>query len=196
MSTVLKGITLADYEARERVAELKSEYYRGEMFAMAGGSVNHSLISNNISGELRQVLKDRPCHVFNSDLRIKIEETGLYTYPDVSVVCGPLRYDANVSETVTNPILLVEVLSESSESYDRGVKASHYRKIDSLQVLMLVSQKSPSVETLVRQPDGAWLLREVSNLEDAVHIGPLDIWLAMKEIYRGVLFNADSAQDN
>ena len=105
MSTAAKGLTLAQYEIRDRQAETKSEYYRGEMFAMAGGSVNHSLIASNVTRELGNCLKDKPCRVFNSDLRLKVEETGLYTYPDASVVCGQLQYDAEVSDTVINPTM-------------------------------------------------------------------------------------------
>ncbi|MBX3423254.1 MAG: Uma2 family endonuclease [Pirellulaceae bacterium] len=192
MSTVLKGVTLAEYEAHERASEIKSEYYRGEIFAMAGGSANHGLIAANIVRELGNALKDRPCRVFNSDLRVKVEETGLYTYPDVSVVCGPLQYDNDVSQTVTNPILLVEVLSDASESYDRGTKATHYRRILSLQEFVLVSQKSSAVETLVRQAAGAWLLREACRLEEHIRFQSLDLSLALSEIYRGVTFDPDA----
>jgi|LakMenE18May11ns_1017448.scaffolds.fasta_scaffold9945082_2 Uma2 family endonuclease len=193
MSTVLKGITLSEYEERERTSEVKSEYYRGEIFAMAGGSANHSLISTNVASELRQALKERPCRVFNSDLRIKVEESGLYTYPDVTVVCGPLEYDADVSQTVTNPIVLIEVLSDSTESYDRGTKASHYRRISSLRELILISQKEACIEVYLRQADDAWLLRDARSLQDQIRLESLDVSLPISEIYRGVTFDPDAS---
>lgn len=193
MSTVLKGMSLSEYEAHERTSPSRSEYYRGEIFVMAGGSANHSLIATNVASELRQALKDRPCRVFNSDLRIKVEETGLYTYPDISVVCGPLEYDAHVSQTITNPSVLVEVLSDATESYDRGTKASHYRRIGSLRELVLISQKSVSVEVYLRQDDGAWLLREFCKMDEDVGLESLGLTLKLSECYRGVVFESDSS---
>src|SRR5258708_35428557 len=112
-------LTEAQYLEMERAAEFKSEFFDGEMFAMAGGSRKHSLIASNLIGELRNRLKGRPCIVFNSDLRVKIEASGLYTYPDASVVCGPSKSVAGADDTLVNPVLLAEVLSGSAEGYDR-----------------------------------------------------------------------------
>jgi len=156
MSTVLKQVTPAEYLARERAASVKSEYFKGEMIATAGGSPNHSLIAANFIGETRQSLKDRPCAVFSSDLRIKVEATGLYTYPDATIVCGDLEFDDEVGDTVVNPTVIVEVLSESTEKYDRGRKANHYRQIASLKELILISQDQHGVE-IYRTTRFRWL---------------------------------------
>ncbi|MBI2950427.1 MAG: Uma2 family endonuclease, partial [Verrucomicrobia bacterium] len=132
----------AEYLEIERQAEFKSEFYDGEMFAMAGGSPQHSLVSVNTVAELRDKLKSR-CVVFNAGLRVKVEATGLLTYPDASVVCGPQRFFEE--DTLLNPGLIVEVLSDSTEAYDRGKKFEHYRQIASLREYLLVSQTEPRI---------------------------------------------------
>lgn len=175
----------AEYLAIERAAEFKSEFYEGEMFAMAGGSRRHSLIASNLIGELRNRLKGRPCVVFNSDLRVKIEATGLFTYPDASVVCGPVHSVPGTDDTLINPVLLAEVLSDSTEGYDRGKKSEHYRQIPSLNEYLLVSQKEPHLELFMRQKS-EWVLREVSGLGGTIELPALKITLALAEIYANV----------
>jgi len=175
----------ADYLAIERAAEVKSEFYDGEMFAMAGGSRKHSLIACNLISALTNRLSGRPCVVFNSDLRLKIEATGLYTYPDVSVVCGPVKSVLGTNDTLTNPVLLAEVLSDSTEGYDRGKEAEQYRQIPSLRTYLLVGQKEQHVELYARESN-QWVLREVSGLESAIEIPALEITLALSEIYANV----------
>src|SRR5207302_572820 len=141
MSAVPKPLlSPQEYLARERLADFRSEFYRGEMFTMAGGSPRHSLIKTNLLGELRNALKGRPCTAYDSDLRIRVSATGLYTYPDASVLCGELQFDDEHRDTVLNPALLAEVLSDSTEAYDRGKTFTHYRQIVSLQEYLLVSQ--------------------------------------------------------
>jgi len=132
-------LTEAEYLALERSAPFKSEFFDGEMFAMAGGSPMHSLMGANLIGELRSKLKGGPCRPFTSDLRIKIEATGLFTYPDVSVICGPLHFVEGTDDTVVNPTLIVEVLSDSTEAYDRGEKFQHYRQMPSLKEYLLLA---------------------------------------------------------
>lgn len=176
-----------EYLAIERVAEFKSEFFDGEMFAMAGGSRGHSLIGLNIGSQLRNQLKGR-CVVFNSELKIKIEATGLYTYPDASVVCGPEKYAAETDDVLVNPTLLVEVLSDSTERYDRGKKFEHYRQIPSLREYLLVSQKEPHVELFVRQENNQWLLREAVGLEAKIELPTLEITVALSEIFANVEF--------
>ena len=186
MSTVLKQVTPAEYLARERAASVKSEYFKGEMFATAGGSPNHSLIAANFIGETRQSLKDRPCEVFSSDMRIKVEATSLYTYPDATIVCGDLEFDDEVGDTVVNPTVIVEVLSESTEKYDRGRKSNHYRQIASLKELILISQDQHGVEIFARQDSGGWLLHETRALDELLELKSLGVSIAMSEIYRNV----------
>jgi Uma2 family endonuclease len=175
----------AQYLEIERAAEFKSEFYEGEMFAMAGGSPVHSFLASNLIRELGGHLKGRPYAVFNSDLRIKIEATGLLTYPDVSVICGPGKSVPGANDTLTNPVLLVAVLSESTEAYDRGKKFEQYRQIPSLREYLLVSQKEPHAELFFRQ-ENQWGLREASGLEATIGLPELAVTLALSEIYANV----------
>src|SRR3989442_15030735 len=142
-------LTEAEYLEIERAAEFKSEFYEGEMFAMAGGTPQHSLIGTNLAGVFRDALKTHSCVAYNADLRIKIKATGLCTYPDLSVICGPLRFAEGTDDTVMNPTVLVEVLSDSTEAYDRGKKFEHYRQIPTLQEYLLVSQKETHIQQFI-----------------------------------------------
>ncbi len=176
----------AEYAALEEKAEYKSQYYDGEIFAMAGGTYEHSALAGNVFGRLFSRLDGKPCQPYNSDLMVSILETGLRTYPDVSVVCGQREMDPEVKVAVTNPTVLVEVLSPSTEAYDRGTKAEHYRKIPSLKCLILVASTRRHVEVYERREDGAWVLREYSGAGQSVPVASLGLELAMEEIYRGV----------
>ena len=188
MSAVLRPITLAEYEARERTALTKSEYYRGEMFAMAGGSPEHSLVATNFTREAGNQLKGKPCVPYNSDLRIKVEASGLYTYPDASIVCGPLQFAPEVAGTVMNPSVIVEVLSESTESYDRGKKSFHYRRLESLRELILISPSEPLVEMYIRQADEKWSFIEYRAITDTLEIESVGVAIPLSELYRNVVF--------
>jgi len=176
------GISAAQYLELERAAEERHELIDGEMFAMSGGSREHSLIAQNIGGELRGALRSRPCEVFNADMRIGIEATSRFTYADVSVACGPLRFVDEKRDTLLNPTAVFEVLSDSTESYDRGEKFAGYRTVPSLQEYVLVSQKRELVEHLHRQADGSWLLR-VCGAGESVSLPSLGCELAVDEIY-------------
>ena len=186
----VKRHTPQEYYALEREAEYKSDYYQGEIFAMAGGSANHSLITANVGREVGNRLKGKPCKVYESNLRLKITATGLRCYPDVSVYCGKLQFDPedSASETATNPTLLVEVLSKSTEGYDRGLKAENYRQIESLRVYVLVSQVKAHVEIFERQGNGPWLLRDANGLDAVLKLPAIDIDLPLAEVYAGVEF--------
>src|SRR2546426_6586677 len=159
-----------EYLALERKAEHKSEYFAGEIFAMTGASERHNLIVTNLVRELSLQLKGRPCKTYSSDMRVKVGATGLFTYPDVIVVCGPTQFDDEQQDTVVNPSVIIEVLSKSTEGYDRGEKFAHYRKLESLTDYLLVSQTKPHVEHYVRQPDNQWLLSETEGLESALPV--------------------------
>src|SRR5207244_6997396 len=133
-------------------------------------------------------LKGRPCVLFNSDLRLKIVATGLCTYPDLSVVCGPLELAGAEDDVIVNPTLLAEVLSDSTEAYDRGKKFEHYRQIPTLKEYLLVSQKEPRIEQFIRQPDGRWLLSEAAGLDASLELPSLCIRLSLAEVFAMVNF--------
>jgi len=183
-----------DYYRRERAADFKSEYFAGEVFAMAGGSVNHSLIKANVVRALGNALarKGGGCRTFDSDLRVKIPQTGLRTYPDVSVICGPVTLDEEdeAGETVTNPTVIVEVLSDSTERYDRGTKFDHYQSIPSLKQYVLVSQDQARVETFLRQEEGTWQYVSFTGMEAVATLAALAIPLPLAEVFAGVEFPA------
>src|SRR5688500_15943172 len=165
MSAVPKPkLTVAEYLARERAAEFKSEYYRGETFAMAGASRQHNTAKENLIGELFTRLKGSPCRTFSSDQRVKVPVTGLYTYPDIVIVCGKPEYDPLDPDTLVNPVAVIEVLSPATETYDRGAKFRQYQQLPSVQEYVLVSQNEPVVERFVRQNDGTWVLTVVTGL--------------------------------
>jgi Uma2 family endonuclease len=139
-------LTEIEFLEFERQADVKHEFFEGEVFAMAGGTPAHSLIATNLAGELRSKLKGKPCRPYNSGLRLKIEATGLLTYPDVSVICDPLRFAPGTNDTVINPVALFEVLSDSTEAYDRGNKFLSYQRVPSLREYVLLSQQEARVE--------------------------------------------------
>ena len=192
----VRHLTAEEYLTVERAAEFKSEFFGGEMFAMAGGSPMHSLIATNLAREIGNQLKGRPCVPFNSNLRLKVLATGLYTYPDLSVVCGPLEFADEQEDTIVNPTLLAEVLSNSTEGYDRGKKFEHYRQIPALRGYLLVSQKEPRIEQFLRGSDGEWRLREAAGLEAQLELPCLQITLPLAEVFANVKFEASSLRAN
>ncbi len=189
MSTVAKCLlSPQEYLVRERLADFRSEFYRGEMFAMAGASWEHTLVKDNMAREVGNQLKGGPCRVLTSDLRVKVDATGLYTYPDIIVVCDEPRFEDEVLDTLLNPRTIVEVLSESTEKYDRGIKFGHYRQLPSVQEYVLVAQDRPLVERYVRQADGTWVLTVFSDLTQTFVFGSIPVQIALADIYRGVEF--------
>ncbi len=176
-------LTPAEYLAIERKATTKSEYFNGQMWAMAGGLEPHNRISINVTGELHIQFKGRPCREYGSDQRIKVAATGLYTYPDASALCGELEFDDEHRDTLLNPQVLVEVLSKSTERYDRGDKFEHYQRIPSLQDYLMISQKKHHLDHYHRQDDGSWLLRVYTSLDDVVELSSVGCRLALREIY-------------
>jgi Uma2 family endonuclease len=176
-------LTPEEYLALERQAEYKSEYFNGEMFAMVGASRRHNLIAGNIFGELRQQLKGRPCEAYTNDMRVRIPATGLYTYPDVTVVCGEPKFEDEFIDTLLNPTLIVEVLSASTASYDRIKKFGYYRAVESLAEYLLVAQDEYKVEQYVKQPDGRWLLTDIRSLEGVVEMASIQCRLTLADVY-------------
>ncbi len=181
-----KFLSEDEYLALEAEAEERHELVNGEMIAMSGGSHAHSTIASNLAFELGRLLraKGRPCIVMSSDQRVTVDETGLYTYPDLTVVCGQPRSTQKSRTSVTNPIVLVEILSKEAEAYDRGAKFAHYRRIPSLQAYVLVSQTPRHIEVFQRMPDGRWVLNEA--LAGAIEIPGLDVAIELDEVYRYV----------
>jgi Uma2 family endonuclease len=189
--------TPEEYLRLERDSAEKHEYYRGEIFAMAGGSPEHSLICANVIGELRNRLRGSACRPYDSNLRVRIPTTTLYTYPDVSVICGPTEFDPlDVRrESVLNPTLLIEVLSTSTEAYDRGAKFESYQQIASLREYLLVSQNFPRAETFLRQPDGTWLYSAAKGGEAVIRLASVQVELPLAEVYTGINFPALAAAE-
>jgi Uma2 family endonuclease len=188
MSTVPKRLlTPEEYLTIERAAKFKSEYFAGEMYAMAGATWEHTLIKDNLARETGNQLKNGPCRALTSDLRVKVSPTGLFTYPDLVVVCGEPEFADAEFDTLLNPTVVAEVLSESSEGYDRGTKFSHYRTLPTLREYLLVSQDRPLLERYVRQNDD-WLLTEFVGLSKVFEYGTIPVRIPLKEIYDGVEF--------
>jgi Uma2 family endonuclease len=179
----------AEYLEIERAAEFKSELFDGEMFAMAGGTLIHSRIATNFTTELGNRLPNGPCLPFNADLRVKVMATGLFTYPDLSVICGPPQFVDNSQDTIINPTALIEVLSDSTEAYDRGKKFEHYRQIPTLREYLLVSQREPRIEQFIRQADDRWVLNEAVGLDKALELPSLKISISLREVFANVEFS-------
>src|SRR6185369_10474366 len=177
-----------EYLALERSCETKHEYYNGEIFAMGGASRYHVLIVTDSVVALGSQLKEGPCQVYSADLRVKVSPTGLYTYPDVIVLCEEPQFSDEQKDTLVNPALIIEVLSESTEDYDRGRKFEQYRTIDSFVEYLLIAQDRPHVEHHARQADGSWLLYETNNLADTIQLKSVPCVLRMADIYAKVNF--------
>ncbi len=188
MSTALKKVyTAQEYLERERLAEYKSEFFGGEIFAMAGASREHNLIKGNVDGELFQRLKGSPCRTRSSDQRVLVPATGLYTYPDVIILCGKGEYDTADRDTLTNPTAIIEVLSPSTEKYDLGAKFRNYQRIESLIEYILVYQDEAVVERFVRQADGSWGLVSFVGLDATLAFHSVPVRILLSDVYRDVV---------
>lgn len=185
-----------EYLARERQAEVKSEYFDGEVVAFAGASERHNLIVANLVYTLLGQLRDGPCRVYPSDLRVWNPLRRTYTYPDVTVVRGERRFADDQRDVLLNPTLLVEVLSESTEKRDRGIKSEQYRRIESLSTYLLVSQDSPRAELYRRYGELQWMLTEALGITDVLELDSVDCTLALRDIYYNVLDPGSSEHAN
>jgi Uma2 family endonuclease len=184
-SAVARRFTYREYLELEASSEQRYEFFGGAVYAMAGGPPEHSGIAANVIQLLGTPLAGKPCRVFTSDLRVRVLETGLATHPDVSVVCGSLERDPEDSHTATNPVVIVEVLSPSTEQYDREEKFSHYRRIPSLQSYVLISQEEKRLEVFSRNADGSWTLRETRS--GVLEIAGIGCGLPVDGVYRDPL---------
>lgn len=180
--------TAEEYVALERKAEYKSEFVNGMIIALAGMSRSHSLILVNLRREVSRQLLGRPCETFTSDMRVRVSPTGLYTYPDLVSVCGEALFDDEHVDTLLNPTVIVEVLSPSTEAYDRGETFAHYRRLESLREYVLVSQDKVRIESYVRQ-GAQWLLSEASGLDETVRLESIGCALPLRDVYDKVRFD-------
>ncbi|MFN8496067.1 MAG: Uma2 family endonuclease [Caldilineaceae bacterium] len=183
-------MTPEEYLRMERASEYRHEYFRGEVTDMTGASREHNLIVMSISAALYGQLRKRPCEVYANDMRVKVSATGLYTYPDLVVVCGNPQFEDEHVDTLLNPTVLIEVLSASTEDYDRGKKFARYRRLDSLRDYLLVAQDHMHVEQYTRQPDGAWRFSEAEQPEAKIALAAIDCELALEEIYEKIKFES------
>ncbi len=177
-----------EYLAFERASDEKHEYRNGQIVAMSGARRSHNVISTNISGLLWQHLKGKSCETYAGDMRVYLPSEDLYAYPDVVVVCGEPEFQDEVFDTLLNPVVLVEILSETTEAYDRGDKSHSYRKIASLREYLLVSQNQMQIEKYTKHGDGFWMLTDVSGPEGEVPLESIECTLRLSEIYDKVVF--------
>jgi Uma2 family endonuclease len=183
-----RKLSVAEYLAIEATAETKSEFYDGEMFAMAGASRFHNAVKDNLIGELYARLRGGPCRTYSSDMRVLVSATGLYTYPDIVIVCGEPQFEDNTFDTLLNPRIIIEVLSESTEKYDRTTKFRHYQQIESLQEYVLVGQDEPAIDRYVHQTRWDWLSRTFSGLDSELELVSVSAKVPLADIYAGVTF--------
>lgn len=193
MAAVLKPhVTAADYLAAERTGKTKHEYAAGQVYAMAGASERHNLVAGNTFASLHAQLRRRSCNVYPSDMRVKTRAMGLYTYPDLSIVCGTPQFEDERRDTLLNPTVIVEVLSPTTESYDRGRKFQHYRTMPSLVEYVLIAQDALHVEHYTRQAEGRWLLAEADGPDGVIHLSSIGCDLTLAEVYEKVDWGADT----
>jgi Uma2 family endonuclease len=179
-------LTPEQYLSIERQAETRSEYFNGELFAMAGASREHNQICSNIVISLGTQLSEKPCNIYSSDMRVKIERHNKYTYPDIVISCDKEIFEDENRDVLLNPVVIIEILSDSTEAYDRGLKFFHYKFINSFVEYLLISQKICYVEKFERQENNIWLYSEFHHMEDIVRIKSIDCHISLKEIYRKV----------
>ena len=181
-------LTIAEYLVLERSTPERHQYYRGEVFAMGGASRSHNRIASNIAAALNHEFQKRNCEEFIADMRVRVSQTGLYTYPDVVALCQQPEFDDEHQDTLVNPEVIFEVLPESTEAYDRGQKFGLYREIESLTDYVLVAQDRVSVEHYRRSSDGTWILHPLEAAEQTLAIESIGVAIPLAEIYRKVKF--------
>ena len=183
-----KYITPEEYLALEEKAEHRSEYYQGEIFALAGGSANHNQISGNIYTKLNTTFGDQNCQPFIGDMKVWIEKKDLFTYPDVAVVCGEIEFYENRDDAIINPLVIIEVLSESTTTYDHIEKFEYYRTLPSFQEYILVDQYKIHIEHYYKESKGKWIFTEYHQKDDILHFEKIDFEMSLKDIYRRIKF--------
>ncbi len=187
-----KFVTPEEYLLREAQAEYKSEYREGEIFAMTGASINHNQIIFNTAKVLDRLLERKPCRVFSSDVRLYIDKRRLYTYPDVMIVCGKIELVPGRDDTLTNPRVIVEVWSDSTQEYDRGKKFAMYRDIPSLQDYVMIDQTRPYIEYFRREKQ-SWALETIEGMDAVVTLRALEAGIPLTAIYEKVEWSGEAA---
>lgn len=187
--SVKKYITPEEYLALEESSDFKSEFYKGEIFNMAGTTLNHNQIVSNLIMSIGPVLRKKTCRLFANEIRLWVESQELFTYPDLMIVCDKLEFYPNRNDTITNPLIIIEVLSESTENYDRGKKFLFYRSIPSFQEYILIDQSSHHIEQFHIAKDGKWSLTEYNDLNGAFKFAKIDFEMPLRDIYSQVEFN-------
>jgi Uma2 family endonuclease len=188
-------ITPQDYLRQEREATLKSEYIDGQVYAMSGASRQHNRITIDVATLINVQLRNGPCELFANDMRVKVNDSRLYTYPDVVVACGEARFEDAALDTLLNPTLIIEVLSESTEKYDRGKKFAHYQRIETLQEYVLISQDEVRIECYTRQADNRWTLNIVTSLTEEMPLVSIECVLPLAEVYARVRFELEETAE-
>lgn len=184
----IKYITQDEYLAMEETATHKSEYYKGEIFAMAGASFNHIQIVSNVGVELGLAIKNTNCRAMMNELRIWVKARDLFVYPDITVVCSKPEFYENRNDTITNPLAIVEVLSDSTKNYDRGEKFEFYRAIPTLQEYILIDQYRVHVEQFFIDAEKKWGLLEFNKLSDVLKLTKIDFQISLQDIYHRIEF--------
>ncbi len=186
-----KYFTREEYLAFEETAEYKSEYYRGEIFAMAGASIDHNRIVSNLNMNLNQRLLKKNCEAFMSDMRLQVEPKDLFTYPDIMVICGKPQFYENRNDTITNPLIIFEILSESTKNYDRGEKFEFYRAIPTLKEYVIIDQYKIHVEQFSIGDAGKWVLTEYNDIHNELKLATVDLTIPLETIYSRVEFSGN-----
>jgi len=192
-SQALPFLTPEQYLEIERKAERKSEYWNGEMFAMAGATEPHNLVATNTASLAFAQLRTKNCRVYRSDMRVQVAANAMYAYPDIVIVFGKPQCLDGHQDTLLNPKVIVEVLSPSTEAYDRGRKFEHYRQIESLEQYLLLSQEQMRAELYSRQPGGQWLITFATRPEEFVELSSVSCRLSLAECYEKVDFPLNSS---
>lgn len=182
--------TPEEYLALDRASDTKHEYFEGEVYDMVGGNPNHNIVSGNVFASLYNQLRDRPCLVFPRDQRVRSLRRLSYTYPDITVVCGEPEYFEG--DTLINPTVIIEVLSPSTENYDRGKKSKYYFSIASLQEYLLVFQDQPQIDHHTRTSETSWSIQEVSGIDAVIDLPSIGCTLALSDVYHKVTFDPSS----
>ncbi|MGI8495701.1 MAG: Uma2 family endonuclease [Pyrinomonadaceae bacterium] len=187
MSAIPKTLlTAEEYLAFERKSEFRHEYYRGEIFQMSGASREHNLIVFNLARQISSQLRGKNCEGYANDMRVFTPITGLYTYPDLTVVCGEPEFADAEFDTLLNPVILIEVLSPSTADYDRGKKFWNYQSIETLREYLLIAQDEIKIEHLIKLANGRWDVREYSLPDAKIELSSIGIGLEISEIYEKI----------
>lgn len=187
-------ITEEEYLILDRASTTKHEYFNGRIYAMTGAKEPHNLINGNTLASLHSQLRRKPCRIYASDMRVKVTKTGLNTFPDIVIICGQPELTDSTRDTATNPVVIIEILSDSTERYDRGMKFQNYRTLDTLRDYILIAQDHPHIEHFSRQDGGVWVLHEATGDTDTINILSIECTLSVEDVYEKVEFEQETPE--